>query len=220
MMRVWNRATDLSFALDRLLEQDFFRSRIDLTKVAAAGHSAGGATVLLLAGARLSSAKLTSPIPTCSGTKDPFFAKVCDEAKSIDAKSYPKQIVEADYSDARVKAVVALDPGFDRSFRTESFKYLKSKPMLFLAGKMNTSHDQILAKEFSRYFPTNEVEIVPDSFHMTFLQACKSDYPKDYPELAELCVENDKKIQIQKRVADLSLEFFKKSWGQSGAQSL
>jgi len=55
---------------------------------------------------------------------------------------------------------------------------------------------------------------------MTFLQACKSDYPKDDPELAELCVENEKKLQIQKRVADLSLEFFNKSWGQSGEYSL
>lgn len=209
MMRVWNRPKDLTFALDQVASQPFFRDRLDMDKVVAAGHSAGGATVLLLAGAKLSASRLTSPIPTCAGTKDPYLAKVCGELKSIDMKQYPKEVVEADYHDRRVKAVVSLDPGFVKSFETTSLKKLKSKPLLFIADKMNTSHDQIMAKEFKRYLPKTAVRIVPDSYHMTFLQACRPDFPTEDPELAELCVENDRKIKIQKKVADASVEFFR-----------
>lgn len=209
MMRVWDRATDLSYVLDKILEENFFRSRVNLGKIAATGHSAGGTTVLLLAGARLSAAKLTSPIPTCAGTKDPYLAKLCDELKTVDVKKYPKDVVERDYADARVKAVVALDPGFVRSFQTDTFKQLKAKPLLLLAEKMNTSHDQILAKEFNQHLAPSEVEVVPGSFHMTFLQACKSDFPKDDAELAELCVENENKLKLQKMIGDRALAFLK-----------
>jgi predicted dienelactone hydrolase len=213
MMRVWERARDLSFALDSILKLNHLKSRIDLTKVAAAGHSAGGTTVLFLAGGRFASDRYTSPIPTCDGTKDPYLAKICDEMKTLDLKEYPKNVIESDYSDARIKAVVALDPGFVRSFIPESLKSLKAKPHLFLAEKLNTSKDQILAKEFVELFPLSDVEIVPGSYHMTFIAACKPNFPKDEPELKELCVENDRKIEIQRGVAEKSLTFFKQALG-------
>jgi len=212
MMRIWNRPQDLSFVLDRVLEQKDFKGRLDLGKVAATGHSAGGTGVLMLAGARLSSEKFQSPVPYCSGTKDPFYGQLCNQLKSLKLSSYPKKTVEGDYSDSRVKAVVALDPGFARSFETTSFKHLSAKPLVFIAERINTPHDEIFSKEFSHFLPTGAHEIVPKSFHMTFLQACKTDFPKDDAELKELCIENDRKLRLQKEVARRTLEFFRKGW--------
>jgi predicted dienelactone hydrolase len=47
------RVRDLSFALDELLERSHWGSRIDRSRIAAAGHSYGANTVMLAAGATL-----------------------------------------------------------------------------------------------------------------------------------------------------------------------
>ncbi|MCX6125026.1 MAG: alpha/beta fold hydrolase [Proteobacteria bacterium] len=65
MMRVWARPKDLIFALDQLLQQSDFKNHLEITRLAATGHSAGGTTALLLAGASLSSNRFISPIPLC-----------------------------------------------------------------------------------------------------------------------------------------------------------
>src|SRR5688572_21216065 len=46
----WERAGDLSALLERMLADQKFGSHIDTRRVFAAGHSAGGATVIMLAG--------------------------------------------------------------------------------------------------------------------------------------------------------------------------
>jgi predicted dienelactone hydrolase len=213
MMRVWDRPRDLSFALDRLIEHPDFKSRLDERRVAAAGHSAGGTTVLLLAGARLSSERFTNPIPHCAGTKDPYFAKLCEEMKSLNWKAFPKLVVEGDYSDARVKAVVGLDPGMAKSFQTDSLKRLKAKALVLIADKLNAPQDEIHSKDFLGVLPAEQVKVIPSSYHMSFLQACKPGFPQDDAELRELCVENDRKLQIQKDVVSQATTAFRSAWG-------
>jgi predicted dienelactone hydrolase len=215
MMRVWDRPSDLSFALDRLIEHKEFKSRLDIAKVGAAGHSAGGTTSLLLAGARISSDRLTSPIPNCAGAKDPYFVKICEDLRKIDFKSYSKRNVEADCSDSRVRAVVAFDPGMVRLFDPGSFKRLTVNSLLFIADKLYSPQEEIFSKEFAHYLPEDAVKIVPNSFHMTFLQGCKSDYPKYDPELVEFCAESEQKLRIQKEVAASSLKFFNQNWNEA-----
>ncbi len=212
LMRIWNRPQYLSYALDRLSETSEFKSHLDMTRVAALGHSAGGTTALLLGGARLSSTKFTSPTPNCAGTKDPYYATLCEQMKGLDLHSFPRKQVEGDYSDARVKAIVALDPGMAQSFDDDSLKKLKAKPYLFIADKLNAPQDEIYSKEFLKKFPIESREVVSNSFHMTFLQACNPDFPKDDPELKELCINNNEKLLIQAKVAAKSLAFVRKNW--------
>lgn len=219
LMRIWERPKDITFALNRLLEENDFKSQIDLDRVAAVGHSAGGTTALLLGGARLSSAQFTSPIPHCSGTKDPYYARLCEELKSLDLHAFPKALVEGDYRDPRVKALIALDPGMFKSFQVDSLTNLKTKSLIFIADKLNAPQDEIHSKEFLKVFPKNTATLVPGSFHMTFLQACNPDFPKDDPELKELCIENDRKLRTQRSVAKGSLNFLKTAWIESDTKS-
>ncbi len=212
LVRVWERAKDLSFALDKVSESADFKPFLNLSKVAAAGHSIGATTVLLLAGGRFSYGKLSSPIPKCGTTDDPFYAKLCTQMKSIDFKSYKREIVEGDYSDPRVKAVVAFDPGYVRWFQVNSLQHLKARPHLFIADRLaNTEEDDIMSKEFLKILSTKETEVVPDSIHMSFLSACKPKIPTDDQELKVLCADNDKKLAIQKSVSEKSLAFLHKS---------
>lgn len=214
MMRVWNRAPDLSFALDHVLKTSEFKNRLDVSRVGAVGHSAGGTTVLLLGGARLSKAKFKSPIPNCAGTKDPFYKKLCDQVKAADLNSYSKEAVEADYTDPRVTAVVSLDPGFAESFDANSLKNMKAKTLVLIADKVNEPENEIHSRDFLKLMPTPTSEVVPNSIHMTFLTACKTVRPEDDPEEKELCAKNEDKLRIQKEVSEKTLAFFNKVWSK------
>lgn len=205
----WVRALDSTFALDRVAELKEFKGKLDFSKIAAAGHSSGGTTVLLLAGARMSSDRLTNPTPKCGGSKDPYAEKSCKELKAINYKSYSKSVVEKDYADQRVKAVVSLDPGLEASFDPASFKTLRAKTLILAAEKLAAPQDEILSKDFAKLVSKDEFEILPGSYHMTFLQACKPGVEFDDPELVVLCANGEKKLKLQQATREKTLKFFK-----------
>jgi predicted dienelactone hydrolase len=66
----WERPKDLSVTADKMLLDPFFGPHIDDHRIAAGGHSAGGATVLELAGARFSAEQIRSSCK--SGLSDPI----------------------------------------------------------------------------------------------------------------------------------------------------
>ncbi|MES2856868.1 MAG: hypothetical protein V4692_13445 [Bdellovibrionota bacterium] len=209
-IRAWDRPPDLTFALDRVDQSKEFKGLLDLTKLSAVGHSAGGTTVLLLSGARLSAKNLSNPIPKCGGNKDPYVEKFCKEMKAIDYRSYPKEIVEKDYSDKRIKAVVSLDPGLFASFEPSSFKKLSAKPLVIAAEKLHEPQDEIQSKDFAKHLSKDEFEILPGSYHMTFLQPCLPGVELEDAELQVLCANGQKKIEMQDAAIKKTLSLFEK----------
>lgn len=207
LMRVWDRAKDLSYALDNVSRTSELGSHLDLDHVSAIGHSAGGAAVLLLAGARFSAERFQNPIPLCEGSQDPVYQKECNELKAFNYRAFDKKVVEGDYSDKRVKAIVGLDPGFTRSFDPASLKNLKPKALVFIAEKLEEPQDEIYSKDFLKLLPSGQAEVVKGSVHMTFLQACKEGLPIEDPELKALCSTRDEKLRLQKQVSEKLIQF-------------
>ncbi len=207
MLRVWDRAIDFKFSLDQLLASAEFKDKVDIARIGAAGHSAGGTTVLLLGGARLSKEKFSSPTTKCSGTDDPYYKQICDQIDKIDFKKYSKETIERDYSDKRIKAVIALDPGFAKAFQASSFKMMGAHAHVFIADRLREPADEIYAKDFLNLMP-EESEVVPSSLHMTFLSACRPDIPKNIQELKSLCANNEQKLTIQNDLSSKSVAFF------------
>lgn len=208
LIEVWLRPQELSFALDKVSALTEFKDQLDLSRVAAVGHSAGGTTALLLVGARFSKERFESPVPNCHGTKDPYLAVWCKEIETLDLKSYSAETLTRDYGDKRVRVSVALDPGFARSFAPDSLNDVRDKVHLFVADRLSTPFDEIHSKDFLKILGTSAAEIVPDSIHMTFLQPCSAGVPKDDPELKELCANNESKASIQNKVAESIVAFF------------
>jgi predicted dienelactone hydrolase len=201
LVYVWERAKDLSLALDQVHETPEFKNHLDLSKVAAIGHSAGGTTVLLLGGGRFSWEHFSNPTPNCEGSGDPFYAKQCAELETFAFKSLSKNAVEADYTDKRVKSIIALDPGFVRSFKPETLKKMNKNLKVFIADQLSTPQDEIYSKEFPQLLPEGTAEIVPNTYHMSFMSACKPGLPKDDSELKVLCAGNEQKLKIQSQLA-------------------
>jgi len=84
---------------------------------------------------------------------------------------------------------------------------LKTKILIIGVGKQPAPEDQIYSGEFKTLVAKGSFEILPDSIHMTFLQPCKPGVEQEDPELAVLCAENEKKVQMQKKVSERILGF-------------
>ncbi len=103
-LQVWNRPQDLTAVLDHLADDAAWSSRIDWARIGAAGHSVGGYTVLAAAGARYNFHNARRGCarhvddPTCQAVKGFDFSQI-DYTHSRD-----------DYSDPRIRAVIAFAP--------------------------------------------------------------------------------------------------------------
>lgn len=105
----WERAPDISRMLDRLLADPEFGPAIDRNRIAAAGFSLGGNTVVLLAGAQLDTQS--------------YFA-ACESARAVPSSCAPPP--EAPFDREDLLAAIASDPATrasieaaDRSYRDE-----------------------------------------------------------------------------------------------------
>ena len=124
----WERATDLSNTLNAMLKDDTFSQRIDPTRIAAAGYSLGGYTVLELAGAQTDISQFFDRCrPKPAGAQQPVHptddAAVChvpemrglgsiDDILQAVRKSSGESLARSgeSYRDPRIKAVFAIAP--------------------------------------------------------------------------------------------------------------
>lgn len=106
-VRHWTRAQDLSTALDTVLATEAFAGSVDMTNIMAAGFSYGGWTALSLGGA---TSDLAGFAETCAQADTQACRIFLDPAHGV--QDIAAADWQAGYSDARVSAVFALDPGF------------------------------------------------------------------------------------------------------------
>lgn len=136
----WERATDLSILLSEIGAKGYFANRLDFDQVSAVGFSLGGYTVMALAGARTSwdafdTWRRANEITT-GGPKE--FPDALDSIPKLMETSDAFRVSWArhgnDFSDARIKLVVAIAPPPPvRSFVALSIADLKP-PVVILTG--------------------------------------------------------------------------------------
>jgi predicted dienelactone hydrolase len=178
----WERATDLSEVLDGMLADEEFGSRIDNTRVGAAGFSIGGYTVLALGGARADISVITDlcekqpTLPTCHtpemkdmGTAAQMLAAVRKTSGVSLAQS------NESYRDPRVRAVFAIAPAVGMTLTPESLHAMRL-PVEIVVG----SADPIAPpKENADYIRSNirgaRETVLPNVVHYTFLDVCTAD---------------------------------------------
>jgi predicted dienelactone hydrolase len=176
----WLRARDLSVAIDGMVKDATFGPRIDPRRIGAAGHSAGGFTVIEIAGGIMSRAHFreacVSPKadPQCAppqefpdlaagvralATSDPAYRAAGEEVRS--------------YRDSRVRAVFAMAPGLAGAFLPDSLAHIDI-PVAIVAG----AADEVVpvksnAELFAARIPNAELTILPAPVgHMVFAGVC------------------------------------------------
>lgn len=166
------RAADLSAALDALLAEPAFGSRVDRSRITALGFSLGGATALALGGLRFDPAaypaycaRLGEAAVDCA-----FFAKggVAPEAMPANWNSA--------MDDPRVSAVIAADPGFSFVATPDSVAGMAVPVLLISLG----ADDLFLAADVSATgsglagaLPDARHVVVAPAHHFSFLGVCK-----------------------------------------------
>jgi predicted dienelactone hydrolase len=211
----WERATDLSDVLDGMLADPELGSRIDSSRVGAAGFSIGGYTVLELAGARTDIGVVidlchTKPdAPLCSvpemkgvGTVDQMEAQARKTSRESLARSADS------FRDARVKAVFAIAPALGIALTQESLRAIRV-PVDEVVG----AADPIApAKDNADWIRANghgvRETVLPGGVgHYTFLDTCTA---AGKQQLGVYCEDaaGVSRDAVHAQVAGMAVEFF------------
>ncbi|WP_152612879.1 hypothetical protein [Tateyamaria sp. ANG-S1] len=129
-VRLSERAADLSVALDHVLADPYFASRIDTDQIAALGFSLGGSTVLGIAGIRLDPAAYRDYCEEFGeAAQDCLFLM----RGGVDFDSLPTAF-SSDMSDPRFTRIVTVDPGYTYAVVADSAAQVDAPVQLVTLG--------------------------------------------------------------------------------------
>ena len=130
---LWQRPQDISALLDRLATERLFQTPVEWNTVIAIGHSAGGQTAAMLAGARFDLHRLADYCTSEAARGDRSCNYGGDRAQA------PERFVElfnGQYRDARVRKLVLLDPALGAAAQRESLRSIRL-PSLIVGATHN-----------------------------------------------------------------------------------
>ena len=209
---VWNRPADVSAVLTALLADGALARAIDPARVGVLGFSAGGHTALALGGARVDSAALarfcdddTGGMSDCA-----FLAR-----GGVDLHAMDLTPAARDLSDARIGAVVAIDPGIVTTLTPASLAAVDVPVTLVNLGAPDAIPPAVFAREASERIPDARYATVADAVHFSFLPECK---PAGAAILAEegepdaLCEDagGRSRGELHERFGEMALEAFER----------
>ena len=168
----WTRVADLSAALDALLADPAFAGRVDTSRIMAAGFSYGGWTALSMGGLRGNHAGI---VETCTRFVDTMNA--CDLllSEDVDMQGLDPTVWNANYADARITHVTAIDPGFVWGLTAADAATLV--PNVLMIG-LGGPDDRSSATNFDEsgladYLPDARFVRIAPGFHFTAMPLCK-----------------------------------------------
>jgi predicted dienelactone hydrolase len=211
----WERATDISDALDAVLRDTVFGPRVDAARIGAAGFSIGGYTVLELAGARseqqrfLAACDAEPTLPTCDVPEMKSVGTNQEIAKTVQASSAESLARGgASYRDPRIRAVFAIAPAAGQAFGPGAFDEVKIPVAMVVGGSDPIAPPAANAAKFKGMMPKAELTVLSGGVsHYTFLDTC-TDAGK--AKVSVYCsdaagVDRDK---VHGQVADMAVNFF------------
>lgn len=182
-MAQWERAADLSALLDQMLADPKFGAHIDKSRVFAAGHSAGGTTVIMLAGGQFSGEEIAKFCESATTARDSscepreLIAKSIAEIEQLRKHDPAVQAslarAKRSYRDERIRAVVAMAPAIGPAF-TEATLHAIATPVFIVTAKEDAiTPPATNALRYARFIPDARLLTVPgNANHFTFGSDC------------------------------------------------
>lgn len=199
--RLWERPVDLSRLISYLLETSPFRTRIDPDRIFAAGHSLGGMTVMMLAGARFDSGRRDR---ACSGDGQPVVCKVLNDW-SVAGTEADRAEMTRSYKDERLAGVISLDLGGTPVFSRDSLGAVDMPVLVLGSGRADMLDQDTESRALAAALPQSLVHHVElaDAGHFDFMGLCK---PEGFAILEEhepgdeiVCFKGGKEREAQHR---------------------
>ncbi|WP_025663051.1 alpha/beta hydrolase family protein [Aquimarina megaterium] len=211
----WERAIDIQYVLNTVLEDEFFKKKIDVTKIGGVGFSLGGYTNIALAGGYVDRNKRktanTSEVDRKAPPEFPNTDEVIDfEKDSLIVSSYIKY--KDQVKDKRIKAFFVMSPAIGFGFHSKKQTQSITAPICIVAGKgdTNTPVEQN-ALHYHNLISTSEVHLFDENVdHYVFLNEPTEFGKKIIPAIT---IDHPKvnRKEIHKKTLNLAVDFFKKN---------
>lgn len=170
--KVWRRPGEISRVIDFVGQSSALFGTVDPDRIAAIGHSLGGWTVMLLAGARF------DPSLFLNDCQQHLLRGDCKLAAKLGIDDVEAQKnFSTDLRDKRIKAVVSLDAGLAPGFTSDSLSNINIPVLILAAG--NGKLGNLPASEESGYLADKmrtslrKFNIIKGATHFSFMQLCK-----------------------------------------------
>ncbi len=167
VLDIWEQPGDVSRMLEQLLRSEFARY-IDPGRISVVGFSLGGASAMLLAGARVEMDRFRA---FCKTHDDGACSAFRRHFGSMDAAYFAR--AGQSYADVRVKAAVAIAPAFTEAMTAESLRTLGA-PVLVVAGERDQQLPPAthIRPMLDHLRPPSLYHEVPGAQHFSFLPLC------------------------------------------------
>jgi len=214
----WERATDLSRVVDKLLDDSQFGRLIDPTRIGAAGFSVGGYTVLAVAGARTSLAQwqkfCKSPMRDSTCEAQPEFPDVFTAFERVrqDPPVRASLNRHADsFRDPRIRAVFAIAP-VGSWLTPDSLGAIEVPVRIVVGAGDRTAPAATNGQRVAELVPGARLSILNGVGHYTFLAECTAAGSR---QRQDLCREESgvERQAAHRTVAAEAVEFFNQILG-------
>ncbi len=198
-LKYWERARDVSFALDQILQEPFFQSKIDLKRIGFVGYSLGGMTGLALAG---------------STVED--LGDVLAAHKDALADFPPELLSQVNFSEAtccqhdpRIGAVFLIAPA-NFVYKPDALKKIQVP-----VGLVSAINDEVLPHHMHAYpiiqhvIPVKLKVLRKEISHFAFLNPISEMGKKLLPEKYRNDPPCCSRASIHQEVGDFAVEFFR-----------
>lgn len=208
---LWERPVDMSRLITFLLEESPLADRVDTGRIYAAGHSLGGYTVMLLAGARFDTGLYEN---LCAEDETNV---VCSVLKgwSVAETDADRKEMQLSRKDARVRKIVSMDLGGTPVLSRRSLGLVETPVLVLGSGRADMLDQDIESRMLASLLPgqsTRHVELA-DAGHFDFMGVCK---PEGYEILKVhepgdeiVCIKgsSDRQAQHERIVGELIVFF-------------
>jgi predicted dienelactone hydrolase len=214
--QLWQRPVDISRVIDAVTAHPEQFGAVSKERIAVAGHSLGGWTVLEIAGTRFDPERFAQDCAVHQKLAS------CSVYKTINVADTPeaKNRISADLSDKRVSAIVSLDLGLSRGMTDASLASLSVPTLVIGAGVPSEDLPARLeSANLATRLPsaTSQYVEISDASHFSFMSLCKPGavalLEEDSPGDGIICADGGARSRevIQQQVVALIDEFLSRS---------
>lgn len=207
------RPRQISRVLDALLASPEWSARIPAGRIGALGHSAGGYTVLALAGAQAEPARAAQH---CRGVQDdPGFCALAKGPKAPQPAAAAPAATAPDGTlvsvpDARIRAVVALAP-MAVVFTPDSLKAVSVPVLLRVAEQDAVLTGRYHGGHVAAHLATAQAATVPGAGHFAFMAQPSQALPSDAGDAAANPAGFDR-VAYHAELESQVVQFFGQQW--------
>lgn len=165
---LWNRPKDISFIIDQLIKEETLFIPINKDKIGFIGHSIGGYTGFVLAGA-IPDFRLV--LEYCKQHSEDHL--MCDTRKTEQEKKTNYSFDFSKLSDQRIQAMFVMAPALGQAFNSKNMKNVEIPIFLLASGR-----DEVLIKPYNidRYRSALKEKIFyfefPNAGHYVYIHEC------------------------------------------------